>query len=215
MRQRFRVANGALIVDGERLIGRQDVVLADVAEERCAIAIGRLDANHLLVQAAFVDLGDVRGLREHRRILVDVDDADVDVGTRRMGAIAEDGNDVELVGAMLLTVERTLGPQNAEVVDQLDVEGDVVAGTTGRARVAFDDVEVADFRLVHFDQRRDLDDGFVLLDQAVVGGLEDALCGWRERGAKGGIGLEISDVRNKWNTLAPNQKCIQIVGESV
>lgn len=62
MRQRLRVADGALVVDGEGLIDRENLVFADIAEERRAVLVGGFDANYFLIQAPLVNFGHVRRL---------------------------------------------------------------------------------------------------------------------------------------------------------
>jgi len=78
--QGFGVANGALVVDDERLIGGEDLVLADVAELGRAIPIGRLDAHYLLVEATLVHGADVGWLKKLWRVLVDINHGNVNGG---------------------------------------------------------------------------------------------------------------------------------------
>lgn len=81
--QRLGVSYGALVVDDERLISRQDLVLANVAEFRRAVPIGSLHSHDLFVQASLVDRTDVGWLEELRCILVDVHHCDMDCGTEK------------------------------------------------------------------------------------------------------------------------------------
>lgn len=78
--QRLGVANGALVVDDKRLIGGKNLVLADVAKLGRAIPVGRLDADHLLVEATLVHGADIGWLKELRRVFVDINHGNMNSG---------------------------------------------------------------------------------------------------------------------------------------
>jgi len=78
--QRLGVADGTLVVDDEWLVGGEDLVLADIAEFRRAVTVGRLDANHLLVEATLVHGANIGRLEELRRVLVDVNHGNMNRG---------------------------------------------------------------------------------------------------------------------------------------
>lgn len=75
--KRLGVADGALGVDDERLVGGEDLILADVPELRGAVAVRGLHANDLIVQAALVHLPHVARLGERRGVFVHVAYRDV------------------------------------------------------------------------------------------------------------------------------------------
>lgn len=76
------VANGALVIDDEGLVGRQDLIFADVTEFGGAVAIRRLDSHHFLIEATFVHGAHVGRLQKLRGVLVDVHYGDVYGGTK-------------------------------------------------------------------------------------------------------------------------------------
>lgn len=70
-----------VIVDFERLILCENLVLANVAKFSGAVAIGGFHTDDEIVESPFVHLLDVGGLQEGGRILVHVHDRDVNRGT--------------------------------------------------------------------------------------------------------------------------------------
>lgn len=70
--ERLRVADDAIHVDDKRLVLGQDLVFADVAELGGAVAVRRLHADDLPVNAVLVHLPDVTGLRERRGVFVNI-----------------------------------------------------------------------------------------------------------------------------------------------
>lgn len=74
------VRDDAFVVNGERLVRRDNLVFAHVTKERSAVLVCRLDAQYFLVEAALVYFSDVGGGEECWRVLVDVNHGDVDRG---------------------------------------------------------------------------------------------------------------------------------------
>lgn len=83
--KRVLVPDDAVHVDDERLVGGEDLVLADVTEFGGAVPVGGLHPDDLIVDAALVHLSHVAGLRERGRVLVHVRHRYVHRGAEKKG----------------------------------------------------------------------------------------------------------------------------------